>query len=82
MNFLTNNGLAPIRRQAIIWTNEVLVHWRIYASFGLNVSNIPLANDAETFSDKNIQFHWKKPNSANFYYKVTNTDGLPFPITF
>ena len=25
-------GLAPNRRQAIIWTNERLVYWRIYAS--------------------------------------------------
>ena len=29
-------GLVPVRRQAIIWTNDGLVHWRIYASLGLN----------------------------------------------
>ena len=34
---LTNwhNGLVPNRRQAIIWTNDGLVCWRIYASLRL-----------------------------------------------
>ena len=27
-----DNGLVPNRRQAIIWTNDCLVYWRIYAS--------------------------------------------------
>ena len=31
-----DDGLAPIRRQAIIWTNGGLVYRRIYASLGLN----------------------------------------------
>ena len=26
----------PTRRQAIIWTNDGIVYWRIYASLGLN----------------------------------------------
>ena len=34
----SDNGLAPARRQAIIWTN---VHWRIFASLGLNELSIP-----------------------------------------
>ena len=25
-----DDGLAPIRRQAIIWANDSLVYWRIY----------------------------------------------------
>ena len=29
-----DNGLAPNRRQAIIWTNAYLIHWRIYAAIG------------------------------------------------
>ena len=29
-------GLVPTRRQAIVWTIDGLVYWRIYASFGLN----------------------------------------------
>ena len=30
----SDNGLAPFRRQAIIWTNADLVHWRIHAALG------------------------------------------------
>ena len=29
-----DNGLAPNRRRAIIWTNANLIHWRIYAALG------------------------------------------------
>ena len=32
----SDNGLAPNRRQAIIWTNDGVVWWRIYAFIGLN----------------------------------------------
>ena len=32
----SDKGLAPKRRQAIIWTNDCPVYWRIYASLGLN----------------------------------------------
>ena len=31
-----DNGLAPVRRQAIIWTNDGLVYWHKHASLGLN----------------------------------------------
>ena len=30
----SDNVLAPKRRQAIIWTNAHLIHWRIYAVLG------------------------------------------------
>ena len=30
----SDNGLAPIRRQAIIWTKADIFHWRIYAALG------------------------------------------------
>ena len=32
----TDNGFVPVRQQAIIWTNDGLVYWCIYASLGLN----------------------------------------------
>ena len=32
----SDNGLAPTRRQAIMWTNDGQVWWRIYASLGPN----------------------------------------------
>ena len=30
----SGNGLAPNRRQAITWTTDSPVHWRIYAALG------------------------------------------------
>ena len=32
----SDNGLAPARREAIIWSNVGMLYWRIYASLGLN----------------------------------------------
>ena len=32
----SGKGLALIRRQAIIWTDDGLVYWHIYVSLGLN----------------------------------------------
>ena len=32
-----HHGLAPTRRQIIIWTNDGIVYWNIYASLGPNV---------------------------------------------
>ena len=29
-----SNGLAPTRRQPIVWTNVGIVYWRLYASLG------------------------------------------------
>ena len=34
-----DNGLAPNRRQAIIWTNADLIRWHIYAALGGDESN-------------------------------------------
>ena len=31
-----DNGLAENRQQAIIWTNDGLIYWHIYASLSLN----------------------------------------------
>ena len=30
-----DNHVAPKKPQAIIWTSDGLIYWRIYASFGL-----------------------------------------------
>ena len=32
----SDNGLAPKRQQATIWSNVDMLYWRIYASLGLN----------------------------------------------
>ena len=42
-NICSDNGLAQIRRQAIIWNNGGQVDWRIYASLGLNGLIVNLA---------------------------------------
>ena len=31
-----DNDVAPIWRQTIVWTNDGIVYWRIYASLGLD----------------------------------------------
>ena len=36
----SDNGLAPNRRQAILWRNDRLVGWRIYALLGSNMLTI------------------------------------------
>ena len=38
-NIGLDNGLAPKRRQAIIWTNADPIHWRIYAALGVDELN-------------------------------------------
>ena len=35
INIDSDNDLALSRRQAIIWTNDNIVYWRIYASLKL-----------------------------------------------
>ena len=37
--FYQDDCLTPIRRQAIIWVNDDLDYWRIYASIGLHELN-------------------------------------------
>ena len=32
----SDNGLAPNRQQAIIWSSDDAIHWRIYAALGGN----------------------------------------------
>ena len=35
-----DNGLVPNRQQAMIWTNDGIAHWCMYASLTLNESTI------------------------------------------
>ena len=57
-----DNGLAPIRRQVITWTNDDPVHWRIYASLGVNelngssTENITLRNGLVFIIQNNLCF--------------------------
>ena len=59
----SENSLALNRRQAIIWTNDGLVHWSIDASLGLNeltmsnISKILMINASELASFLSFKFH-------------------------
>ena len=56
-SFDSDNGLAPNRRQAIIWTNDDIVFWRIYASLGLNEWNHSLTA-VNMYFMVSIPFSW------------------------
>ena len=45
LTICSDNGLAPIRRQAIIWSNDGLVYWCICASLGLNKLTMTMYDD-------------------------------------
>ena len=47
-------GLILSRQQAIIWTNDGIVCWRIYASLGLNELTRPL----KCFADGSFGWLW------------------------
>ena len=55
----SDNGLAPNRRQAIIWTNDGIVYWRIYASPGHN----ELTEDGEIRLVKTLHRDWNERSS-------------------
>ena len=43
VNIVSVDGLAPSRRQSIIWTNDDQVHWGIYATLeGDELSQMPI----------------------------------------
>ena len=50
----SGNGLAPIRCQAIIWTNGSLVCWCIYALLSLNESTAGTLASYDWFKASNI----------------------------
>ena len=60
-NIGSDNGLAPARRQAIIWSNVVMLYWRIYASLSLN----ELTGYGETF-----RIWWKKYDDNQIQYQL------------
>ena len=71
-NVGSDNGLAPTRRQAIIWTNDGLIYWCIYsASLGLNELGAPVHRGVVCFSFSNTDVP-KKP----LWWDPLHTDGL------
>ena len=55
----SGNGLSPARRQAIIWSNDDIGWWRIFASLGLN--ELKLAN--RSFGD-NVKEQYREYNNV------------------
>ena len=57
-----DNGLAPDRRQAIIWTNADPIHWRIYAALGGDkLSHWSIWLRLQTDNIISVQSHWHSP---------------------
>ena len=59
----SNNGLALTTQQAIIWTNDGLVYWRIYASLSLNELKIKPAS-IDVFSPDQVGHAPDLPSST------------------
>ena len=59
----SDNGLAPTRRQAIIWTNTDPIHWRIYAALG---------GDEIVALKEHINESWIKISSEKMLQKIPN----------
>ena len=51
-----DSGSVPTRRQAIIWTNDGLAYWHIYASLGLN--ELLVQNDLVSFQSVQNEPHF------------------------
>ena len=65
----SDNGLAPNRRQAIIWTNADLINWRIYAALvGDELMEQPIATNVIDIWLKH--FSLKKKHFSHLRYFV------------
>ena len=52
----SDNGLAPKRRQAITWTSDDPIHWRIYAALGGDESyEIHQYTASESINHRNVK---------------------------
>ena len=64
---VSDNGLAPNRRQAIIWINADSMHWHIYAAQGRDglkwaLKHILFTDLCKNYFDITIQWNiWKPP---------------------
>ena len=51
----SDNVLAPIRRQDIMWMNSNIVHRRLYASLSLNVNTLRPGQNGRRFADDTLE---------------------------
>ena len=73
----SDNGLVPIRRQAIIWTNYGLVYWRIYASLGLNELK---TIRSQIWYRKWLKVYWEEIPRLNWYWMYECGEVGLFPL--
>ena len=71
----SDNGLVPMRQQAINWTNDGLVHWHIYASPDLN--NIAVIKSPSSLRHivqflKNITVDLQNTHNGHQYLTCSN----------
>ena len=78
-SFGSDDGLAPFRWQATIWTNDDIIHWCIYVSPGFNELMgwiFPRANSSfapsqwETALQSNAVSHWLGTNLESALFPV------------
>ena len=71
-SIVSDNGLAPNRRQAIIWSNVGMLYWHIYAPLGLTA----LINkiNSNIVQCEEIDYHW----SQNWATHLTSRDYFTF----
>ena len=55
----SDNGLEPVRQQAIIWINDSLVYWHIYASLGFNELKTATTPNCFGNAGLKIQTSWR-----------------------
>ena len=64
-SFGSPDGLAPNRRQYNVWTNDVLIYWRIYGLFGFDELILSLFSPRLCFKQK-----------ITMSYKIKNNHGI------
>ena len=83
-NIGSDNGLAPNMWQAIIWTNDGLIYWGIYASLSLNeltsyfitdnISLKPILHVYERTCNYMSGFDWQLVNSLQPGYTCASVN--------
>ena len=68
------NGLAPSRRQAMVWTNVDPVHWDLYTSLGLGEITLHILTHYDVIK-------WKLPCYRSFMRGIHRSFPSKTPVT-
>ena len=69
----SENGLVPSRRQAIIWTNDALGYWCIYASLCLNELTYACTEQIQNFLQTSYKYLLLGSKSVSHHFKCHAT---------